>query len=94
MVIAILAALLLPALASAQDRAKRIQCLNNLRQLCVVDTMYANENRDKVVEARAQVVLVCINPPQRELLEQAGLTIRTNTTGSVWTCRNRPTFPT
>lgn len=93
-IIAILAALLLPALASAKERAKRIQCLNNLKQLCVVDTMYANENRDKVVEARLQSVQLCINPPQQELWAQAGLTIRTNTIGSVWTCPNRPTFPT
>jgi prepilin-type N-terminal cleavage/methylation domain-containing protein len=93
-IIAILAALLLPALASAKERAKRIQCLNNLKQLGVVDTMYANENRDKVVEARLQSVQLCVNPPQQELWAQAGLTIRTNVVGSVWTCPNRPTFPT
>jgi len=93
-IIAILAALLLPALASAKERAKRIQCLNNMRQLAVVDTMYANENRDKVVEARQQTVQLCIDPPQQELWAQAGLTIRTNTIGSIWTCPNRPTFPT
>jgi hypothetical protein len=36
----------------------------------------------------------CVDPPQRELWAQAGLTIRTNSAGSVWTCPNRPTFPT
>jgi prepilin-type N-terminal cleavage/methylation domain-containing protein len=92
-IIAILASLLLPALASAKERAKRIQCLNNLRQLAVTDTMYAHENRDKVVEARLQSVQLCINPPQRELWAQAGLNILTNAVGSVWTCPNRPTFP-
>jgi len=92
-IIAILASLLLPALAKAKERAKRIQCLNNLRQLAVVDTMYANENGDKVVEARQQTVQLCVDPPQRDLWAQAGLSISTNTTGSVWTCPNRPTFP-
>ena len=92
-IIAILASLLLPALASAKERARRIQCLNNLRQLCVTDTMYAQENRDKVVEARLQSVQLCINPPQRELWAQAGLNILTNAVRSVWTCPNRPTFP-
>ena len=92
-IIAILAGLLLPALAKAKERAKRIQCLNNLRQLAVVSTMYANENSDKVVEARQQAVQLCVDPPQRDLWAQAGLVIQTNVTGSVWTCPNRPTFP-
>lgn len=92
-IIAILAALLLPALAHAKERAKRIQCMNNLRQLAVVDTMYANENSDKVVEARQKIVQLCIDPPQRDLWAQAGLAITTNVNGSVWTCPNRPNFP-
>jgi prepilin-type N-terminal cleavage/methylation domain-containing protein/prepilin-type processing-associated H-X9-DG protein len=43
-VIAILAAILLPALAQAQLRAERIYCLNNLRQLALAWIMYADEN--------------------------------------------------
>jgi prepilin-type N-terminal cleavage/methylation domain-containing protein len=44
-IIAILAALLLPALSQAKRRAKRIICLNNLKQFALADTMYLNDNQ-------------------------------------------------
>jgi prepilin-type N-terminal cleavage/methylation domain-containing protein len=47
-IIAILASLLLPALSRAKERAKRTQCLNNLRQTSVALTMYAQDNRDQL----------------------------------------------
>jgi prepilin-type N-terminal cleavage/methylation domain-containing protein len=42
-VIAILAALLLPALAAAKLRAQRIQCVSNLKQLILANSMYVND---------------------------------------------------
>lgn len=43
-IIAILAAMLLPALGSAKETARRIACINNLKQLRTALTMYADEN--------------------------------------------------
>jgi prepilin-type N-terminal cleavage/methylation domain-containing protein/prepilin-type processing-associated H-X9-DG protein len=45
-VIAILAALLLPALSRAKDQAIRVHCKSNERQQILALTMYAQENKD------------------------------------------------
>ncbi|MCI0538978.1 MAG: type II secretion system GspH family protein, partial [Verrucomicrobiales bacterium] len=47
-VIAILAGLLLPALASAKERAKRTACLNNERQFLLAVHLYAGDNYEKL----------------------------------------------
>lgn len=43
-IIAILASLLLPAISRSKDNAKRIQCVNNLRQLGLATIMQAQDN--------------------------------------------------
>jgi len=43
-IIAILLAMLLPALRDAKERSKRIGCVNNLRQLHLALTMYTDDN--------------------------------------------------
>src|SRR5690349_18127857 len=48
-IIAILAAMLLPALAKAKSQAKRIQCLNNEKQLLLTWTLYTVDNQDYLV---------------------------------------------
>ena len=47
-IIGILAALLLPSLAAAKERAKRTQCMNNLRQFNLGLIMYGNDEHDKM----------------------------------------------
>lgn len=49
-VIGILAALLLPSLASAKERARRTQCMNNLRQINLGLIMYGNDSHDRLPE--------------------------------------------
>lgn len=44
-IIALLVAILLPALARARDSATTIQCQSNMRQLTLTTMMYASENR-------------------------------------------------
>jgi prepilin-type N-terminal cleavage/methylation domain-containing protein/prepilin-type processing-associated H-X9-DG protein len=48
-VIGILAALLLPALASAKSKAHAVGCLNNLRQDAIAGHLYTSDNRDYLV---------------------------------------------
>lgn len=45
-IIAILASLLLPALARAKEKARQIQCLNNMKQLGICYQMYVTDNND------------------------------------------------
>jgi len=49
-IIGILAALLLPTLSSAKERARRVHCLNNLRQCNLALIMYGNDHGDKLPE--------------------------------------------
>jgi prepilin-type N-terminal cleavage/methylation domain-containing protein len=45
-IIAILTAMLLPALAAAKEKAQRTQCVNTCRQINLVTQMYANEGAE------------------------------------------------
>src|ERR1043165_2653412 len=50
---ALLAAMLLPALARAKDKARATSCLNNLRQVAIAYTLYRAEHNDVNVPYRS-----------------------------------------
>jgi prepilin-type N-terminal cleavage/methylation domain-containing protein/prepilin-type processing-associated H-X9-DG protein len=49
-IIAILAALLLPVLSSAKEKARVTQCINDMRQLTLGWTLYAGDNDDQITK--------------------------------------------
>jgi prepilin-type N-terminal cleavage/methylation domain-containing protein/prepilin-type processing-associated H-X9-DG protein len=51
-VIAILAALLLPALGHAREKARQIYCLNNAKQITVGTLLYAQDNNERMCGER------------------------------------------
>jgi prepilin-type N-terminal cleavage/methylation domain-containing protein/prepilin-type processing-associated H-X9-DG protein len=52
-IIAVLMAILMPALNRVKEQGKRAACLGNMRQLTLTWIMYADENNDKIVNGEA-----------------------------------------
>lgn len=49
-IIALLIAILLPALKRAREQAMIVKCSSNLRQVVIALRMYAQDNKDKIIE--------------------------------------------
>jgi prepilin-type N-terminal cleavage/methylation domain-containing protein len=101
-IIAILAGMLLPALAKAKQRAKKTQCLNNLRQVGIGVFMYAGDNGEKVFPALniGTPTLPNFHPlaldySMADALKSIGLVLKTQPTeqNNVWSCPTRNFLP-
>jgi prepilin-type N-terminal cleavage/methylation domain-containing protein len=103
-IIGILAALLLPVLASMKEKGRRAQCMSNLKQIGVGALTYVGDNNDKFMPAAFDASWGNIQNPilmsAAVLASSADLGFSSNSvanggsvSSSIWTCPNRPSLP-
>jgi prepilin-type N-terminal cleavage/methylation domain-containing protein/prepilin-type processing-associated H-X9-DG protein len=89
-IMAVLAGLLLPALAGARARAKRVACLNNMRQVGLAMNLYLAESVGRLPNPKATNTFDFNNPaapdnPLKQLRPFVGLT-NPNAAAPVYIC--------
>ena len=88
-IIAILASLLLPALRSSRETARRISCVGNLRQQALANIMYASDNKDYLLPIDTGGRLYALGLKETGLMENYGLSYyadQQDNAGTVYHC--------
>jgi len=102
-IIAILAAILLPVLATSKEQAQRTKCLSNLRQLAIGVSGYAQDSQDYFIPAKPSdndtttpgtppFVQYGIDSMWTNAVQMTGIPLVTNGP-SVWSCPEIPGLP-
>ena len=86
---------MLPALSSAKASAKRISCLNSLRQFTIGMNIYVGDSQDKVMPVstgNSQACSYILDEPGANNAKQLGLNVVSNSPTD-WSCRKRTGLP-
>lgn len=89
-IIAILAALLLPVLSTAKEKASRTACLNNLKQIGIGVISYAGDNDERVFRLRNDVPIT-LDLTNAQVAATVGLRVYSTRSSSIWVCPGRKT---
>jgi prepilin-type processing-associated H-X9-DG protein len=90
-IIALLIAILMPALSRAREQAQRATCQSNMRQLTTAWTMYASENKGRLVPSATNAT-GWVNSGNTQAAVESGLLYKYVNASKVYRCPSDSTL--